>query len=81
MPKRIAAACAILAFAVCLVIGAFQADNPFATVVERALLAMAGTFAIGLLVGMMAQKMIDENIKAEEEMRKKSEANLPTSDR
>jgi len=32
--------------------------------VQRALLAMAGTYVIGLIVGAMGQKMIEENVKA-----------------
>lgn len=90
MPKRLAGACAILAFAVCLVIGAFQADNPFATAVLRALAAMGGTFVVGLLVGAMAQKMLNENLenmkklkaeKIEEEKDKNSEAKTIPNDR
>lgn len=57
----------LLAFAVCLFIGGIQADNPFATTVSRALFAMAGTFVIGLIVGAMGQKMIDENLKTQKE--------------
>ena len=63
MPQRLAASMALLVFAVCLIIGGIQTDNPFATTVTRALLAMAGTFVIGLIVGAMGQKMIDENMK------------------
>lgn len=63
MPQRLAAVLAMIAFAACLLIGGIEADNPFTTTVSRALLAMAGTFVIGLIVGTMGQKMIDENMK------------------
>jgi len=70
---RIAAACALLVFAVA-VIGGMEADNTFVTTVSRALMAMAGTFAIGLVVGAMAQKMMEENRKFLQEKSKNSEA-------
>jgi hypothetical protein len=63
MPTRLAAILALLAFAFCLVIGGLEAGNTFATTVSRALAAMAGTFVIGLVLGAMGQKMIDENLK------------------
>jgi len=63
MPKKLAASLALLAFAACLYVGGVQAGNPFGTTVQRALLAMAGTYVIGLIVGAMGQKMIEENIK------------------
>ena len=53
----------LVAFAVCLLMG-LRADNTFSTIVANALLAMAGTFAVGLVVGAMAQKMLDENLAA-----------------
>ena len=67
MPQRLAAVLALIAFAVCLVVGGIQAGNPFTTTVMRALAAMVGTFVIGLIVGYMGQKMIDENLKAAKE--------------
>jgi len=54
---------ALLVFAVCLGVGLLQADNPFATTVLRALGAMVVTFIVGLLVGAMGSKMLDENVK------------------
>jgi len=66
MPHRLAATLALLAFAACLYVGGVQAGNPFTTTVLRALLAMAGTYVIGLMVGAMGQKMIEENVKSEE---------------
>jgi uncharacterized membrane protein YfcA len=65
MPQRIAAALSFVAFAVCIAIGA-GAGNPFGTVVLRALLAMLVTLVIGLVLGAMAQRMLDENLKIEE---------------
>ena len=62
MENRMAAACAFLVFTVCLVVG-LGADNTFATTVERALAAMAVTLVIGLVVGAMARKMLEENVE------------------
>jgi hypothetical protein len=60
MPRRLAAAMALLAFAACLVSG-LRADNTFSTTVLRAMEAMLVTLIIGLIVGAMAQKMLDES--------------------
>jgi len=57
MPARIGSILAMLAFAVCLLVGGFQAGNPFGTTVGRALVAMAGTFVVGWLIGWMIEKM------------------------
>lgn len=65
MPLRIAGILSLFAFAVCLVAGAFGAANPFSTIVMRALSAMACTFTVGLVVGLMAQKMLEENLSEE----------------
>jgi NhaP-type Na+/H+ or K+/H+ antiporter len=70
MANRLAGCCALVVFAFCLLLG-LRADNTFSTTVTRALMAMAGTFAVGLLIGWIAQKMLDENLKAEEEKLKK----------
>jgi protein gp37 len=75
-----AAVAALLVFAVCLVVG-LGADNTFATTVERALTAMAVTMVIGLVVGSMARKMLEENVKSEAEKIKKSWTNPAQSDR
>lgn len=66
MARRLAASLSLLVFATCLVAG-LQADNPLATVLSRALLAMAGTLVIALIVGTMAQRMIDENVQRKEQ--------------
>ena len=64
MARRMAAALALVVFAVCVIAG-LNAGNSFETVLTKALLAMAATFAVGLVVGAMAQKMLDENLAAE----------------
>jgi NhaP-type Na+/H+ or K+/H+ antiporter len=82
MPSRFAASLAILAFAICLVVGAFQADNPFGTTITRALVAMVGTLVVGTVVGWAGQKMIDERIgqiKASSD--KMAEGEKPSADR
>ena len=63
MTRRIAASMSLVAFAVCIVTG-MQAQNPFTTVVSNALVALAVTFIVGLVLGTMAQKMLDENLAA-----------------
>ncbi len=65
MPSRFAACLSLIVFAVCLVVGGVEAGNPFTTTVIRALLAMAFTYVIGLILGTMAARMLDENLKAE----------------
>jgi hypothetical protein len=62
MAVRIAAGSALLVFAVALLLG-LAAENTFATTLGRALIAMAGTFVIGLVVGAMGEKMAKENLK------------------
>lgn len=64
MPRRIAATMSLLAFAVCVVLG-LAADNPITTTLYRALLAMGGTLVIGLVIGAMAQRMIDEHVDSQ----------------
>jgi NhaP-type Na+/H+ or K+/H+ antiporter len=58
MPNRIGGILALIAFALCLTVGAFEADNPFGTVVIRALGAMVGTFVVGYVLGLMAERML-----------------------
>jgi hypothetical protein len=81
MAVRIAATMSMLVFVVCLVAGGIEAGNPFDTTVSRALTAMLATLVIGLVVGAMARKMLDENLKSEQEKLKKSSAPEPKSDR
>ncbi len=62
MPQRLAGTLAILAFAICLVVGGLVADNPLTTTVARALIAMVATLIVGLVVGYAGQKRIDERV-------------------
>lgn len=59
-----AATMSLVVFALCLLIGGFGADNSFGVAVGRALIAMAGTYAIALVIGLMAKRMIEENVAA-----------------
>ena len=78
MTKRLAAAMAFLAFAGCLISG-MRAENTFETTVVRALEAMIVTLVIGLIVGSMAQKMLDEN--ADSAKKSEMEAKVTKEDR
>ena len=80
MIRRIAGAMALLVFAVCLVTGT-QAGNTFGTTVTRALIAMGVTLVIGLVVGAMAQAMLNENIEAEAKKLRNNGANPAATDR
>ena len=64
MIRRVAGSLALLAFAVCLVAG-MSAGNSTASVLANALAALGVTFVVGLAVGAMAQRMLDENVAAE----------------
>jgi hypothetical protein len=79
MPKRLAAICALLVFALCLFLG-MGANNTFTTTLTRALIAMTTTFVIGLAIGAAAQKMLDENLQTEEQ-RLKDAAPAPSPER
>lgn len=81
MPQRLAATLALVAFALCLLIGGMHAGNTFTTTVTRALAAMAGTWVIGMVLGIMAQRMLDEHVKIEREKLEKSEAKPEPQDR
>ena len=73
MANRLAGVCALIVFAFCLILG-IRAENSFSTTLSRALGAMAGTFGVALVIGWVAQKMLDENLKTEEErLRKQNE--------
>jgi uncharacterized membrane protein len=69
MPRRIAAVMALIAFAVCLVMG-IVAENDIATTLSRALCAMFVVFFVGLVLGAMAQRMLNENLS---DLEKKAE--------
>ena len=64
MVRKTAAALALVMFAVCVAAG-LGAGNTFSTVLTNALLGMGAALVVGLLVGAMAQKMLDENLAAE----------------
>src|SRR3954470_20060036 len=64
MVRRLASAMSLLVFAVCLIAG-IEADNPLSTTLSRALVAMAGTMVVALIVGAMGQKMLDEHVAAQ----------------
>ena len=66
MPFRLAASLSLLVFAICLIAG-LESGNALATVLSRALLGMGGTLAISLIVGTMAQRMLDENLARKEQ--------------
>ena len=66
MANRIAGILALVAFAMCLLVGAFEAGNPFTTIVWRSLVAMFGTYVIGYVIGIAAERMLSEQ-KAEAE--------------
>jgi NhaP-type Na+/H+ or K+/H+ antiporter len=62
MTRRLAVSIALVVFALCLALGV-AAENSFVETVSRALKAMFATLLVGLLVGAMAQKMLEENIR------------------
>lgn len=66
MPNRIAGILALIAFAMCLLVGGFEAENPFTTVVWRSLIAMFGTYVVGYLIGFAAEQMLGEQKAAAE---------------
>jgi hypothetical protein len=81
MVNRVAAVSALLAFVLCLIVGGVEADNTFATTVERALEAMGATLIIGLVIGGMAKRMLEENVQSQAQTIKKNWANPPVDDR
>jgi len=80
MPRRLAVAVALLVFAVCLVSG-IAAENTFVETVRRALIGMFATLVIGLVVGTMAQKMLEENVADMGKKSTDSETKVETGDR
>lgn len=71
MATRIAAILSLCAFALTLLLG-LEAQNSFVTTVWRATLAMLGTLFIGLLLGLVLQKMLEENLESLEKKLKTS---------
>ena len=80
MARKIASASALLVFAVSILLG-LRAQNTFSTTLLRALQAMGVTFVIGLMVGTMAEKMMEENLSDSEKKLKNSEAKIGAEDR
>ena len=84
MTRRIASSSALFVFAVSLLLG-LRAQNTFNTTLSRALLAMAVTFAVGLVIGAMAERMMQEhlekNLSASAEKTEDSEAKPDGKDR
>ncbi len=70
----------MIAFAMCLLIGALEAENPFTTTVSRALVAMFGTFVVGLILGAMGRRMLTENVQTAEKL-KESQEKTPANSR
>ncbi len=81
MAKRLAAAMSLVAFAICLIVG-IRVENSFSTSIANALIAMFGTLLVGLVLGWMAQKMLDENLmQARQKKLEKPEAKTAADDR
>jgi H+/gluconate symporter-like permease len=75
VPRRLAVVIALVVFAVCILSG-MLAENTFAETLRRALIGMFGTLVIGLVVGSMAQKMLEENAKQLEKKPEDSETKI-----
>lgn len=71
MVVRIASTLSLIAFAMSLIEG-LRAENSFATCVLRALLAMVVTLGVGLVLGVMIEKMLAENLAQSEGSEKSS---------
>lgn len=80
LPRRIAAATSLVAFSLSLIVG-LQAGNTFSTTVVRALAAMACTFLVGLLLGAMAERMLEENAVATEKKLRNLQSESTAEDR
>ena len=65
MVVRLASTFALIAFAMSLVEG-LRAENTFGTVVLRALLGLVVTLGVGLILGVMIEKMLAENLTQSE---------------
>jgi hypothetical protein len=61
MTRRIAACLCLIAFATCLIQG-LVAENSFGTVVWRSIQALVVTLLVGLTVGVMLEKMLNESV-------------------
>ena len=80
LARRIAATTSLVAFALSLIVG-LQAGNTFSTTVFRAMAAMGCTFLLGLLLGVMAERMLEENALATEKKLKDLQSESAAEDR
>ena len=80
MTKRLSAVMALIVFTFCLVVGS-RTGNPFSTTVGRAVVALFATLVLGMIVGTMGEKMLEENLKSHEEKLKNSPTNSEATDR
>ncbi|MFT3788919.1 MAG: hypothetical protein QM770_22560 [Tepidisphaeraceae bacterium] len=81
LPQRMGGILGLVAFAFSLLTGLFEADNPFSTIVLRAIVAMVVTVFVGYLLGWVAQAMLNENVRTIEEAEEKSaEAEISAKD-
>ena len=76
MARRIAAASALLVFAVSILLG-LEAQNTFTTTLTRALQGMAVAFIVGWLIGVMVERMVQENLAPAEKNKNSSEKSSP----
>lgn len=61
-PRVIATCFSLTAFAASIIIGAYWASNPTATVLWRALLVMIVSYPVGLVVGMFLFRVVQDHI-------------------
>jgi len=80
MARKLAAASALFAFACSLLLG-LRAENTFSTTISRALIAMAATFIVGLVIGAMAERMLAENLTVSAKKIENSESKTSVEDR
>ena len=80
MARKIATASALLVFAVSILLG-MAAENTFTTTVSRALQGMAITFVVGMVIGAMAERMVQENLSRTSGKNKNSEVKPPPESR
>ena len=80
MARKIAAASALIVFAISVLLG-LNAQNTFSTTLVRALQAMGVTFILGLILGAMTEKMVEENLSVSGKKIKNSEVKPGAEDR
>jgi putative Mn2+ efflux pump MntP len=80
MTKRLSAVMSLIVFAFCLVVG-MRTGNPFSSTVGRAVIALFATLLLGMVIGTMGEKMLDENLRSREEKLKNSARNSEATDR